>query len=313
MRRPEDWALVPPAAMTALYEREQQRWQHALDWDTTATWLGLERARRNGRVPGFVVRDGDGAIRGWTFYLLHGSELQIGALTAASPADTSALLDAVLGAPAALVASRTLFHAYSAAPGLSEALQARGFALDPQRYLTCTLEPASAGSLDGPARRWQAGDAERAAATLAAAYGGRDPRRTFVPSGELADWRRYVQDLTTGDGCGRFQPALSRLAPDASGTLAGVALVTAVSPGCAHLAQLAVAPAAAGTGLGRRLLRDVMAAAGAAGYRRLSLLVNDDNARARRLYEAAGFSLAGQFAGATRARRRTARAGQPAA
>lgn len=313
MRRPEDWALVPPAAMTALYGREHVRWQHDLDWDTTATWLGLERARRNGRVPGFVLRDGDGAVCGWTFYLLHGSELQIGALTAAAPDDTAALLDAVLAAPAALVASRTLFHAYSAAPGLSEALQARGFALDPQRYLTCTLDPTSVGSPDAHARRWQGGDAERAATVLAAAYGGPDPRRTFVPSGALTEWQRYVQELTTGDGCGRFQPALSRVSAEAGGAARGVALVTAVSPGCAHLAQLAVAPGAAGAGLGRRLLAEVMAAAGAAGYRRLSLLVNDDNARARRLYEAAGFTVAGRFAGATKARRRTARAGLPAA
>ena len=105
--RLDDWSLVPAGEMTTLYRAEQARLRADLDWDTSDTCDALERARRNGRVPGFVARDADGAVSGWTYYLLHGSELQIGALVASSPATAAALLDGVLAAPAATVAART--------------------------------------------------------------------------------------------------------------------------------------------------------------------------------------------------------------
>ena len=118
MRRLDDWARVPAAEMAALYRLEHERWTRALDWDTTDTLDALERARLNGRVPGFVARRASGAVAGWTYYVLHGNELQIGALVASSPGTTITLLDAALGSAAATVASRTLFFAHTDAPGL---------------------------------------------------------------------------------------------------------------------------------------------------------------------------------------------------
>lgn len=302
--RLEDWALVPAAEMAALYRREAARWQADLDWDSADTWDTLERARGSGRVPGVVARLSSGAIGGWTYYVLHGTELQIGALAATSPGITAALLDTVLASPAALVAARTLLLAFSDAPALAEVLSERGFALNPQHYLACSLDPVPSGRTF---EAWCDNDLAATVAVLAAAYGGPDPRRTFVPSGAVPEWYDYLQQLTTTTGCGRFQPALCRLAVRASGSLDGVALITAVSGTSAHLAQLAVHPDAAGAGLGSQLLAAVAAAAAAAGYRHLSLLVSDDNVRARQLYEAAGFTHRGTFLAATRAARRTAR------
>lgn len=301
MRRLDDWALVPAAEMADLYRRAAARWRTDLDWDTTDTWAALEQARGDGRVPGFVARHSTGAVAGWTYYLLQGSELQIGALDATSPGIAAALLDAVLASPAALVAARTLFFAYTAAPAIAAVLTARGFDLNTQHYLARPLAPAAPA---GTFRPWCADDLEPAATVLAAAYGGPDSRRAFVPTGALSDWARYVQLLTTTSGCGRFAPTLSRLAAARSEALDGLALITAVSPTSAHLAQLAVHPDAAGTGLGGRLLADVTVAAAAAGYAQLSLLVGEDNRRARRIYEAAGFTRHGTFVAATRARPR---------
>ena len=54
-----------------------------------------------------------------------------------------------------------------------------------------------------------------------------------------------------------------------------------------------VLPEAWGTGVGRRLLADAADALRQAGFRRATLWVLDDNPRARRFYEAAGWTLDG--------------------
>lgn len=74
----------------------------------------------------------------------------------------------------------------------------------------------------------------------------------------------------------------------------GFALVTAPGTGAtpsdaAYLSLLAVAPAAQGHGLGRRLLAAAVDAAAAAGYDRCELHALDDNAPALALYRSAGF------------------------
>lgn len=62
----------------------------------------------------------------------------------------------------------------------------------------------------------------------------------------------------------------------------------------ADLANLAVAPAARGLGVGRALIGDVLAAARASGVARLFLEVRESNGRAITLYEAAGFRTVGR-------------------
>ncbi len=297
---PEDWARVPAAEMAECYRREADRWRGQLDWDTTGTWSTLDDARRSGGVPGFVTRDQTGAVAGWTYYLLHGDELQIGALVASSPETAADLLDAVLNSPSASLAARTLFFAFTGAPGVMEVLAQRGFHVDVTHYLVCELTAPASAIQTWPAWRDEAMD--DVAEVLRAAYGV-DSRRAFAPSGALADWRHYVQQLTRATGCGQFLPELSPLACAAGGGLDGATIVTQVSATMAHLAQLAVRPQASGTGLGRRLLAAVMEGATSHGFMRLSLLVSDANAPARGLYAHQGFTPRGTFVTATRARR----------
>lgn len=308
MRRLEDWARVPAAEMAQLYRVEHERWRNALDWDTTETLDALERARLNGRVPGFVARQASGAVAGWTYYVLQGSELQIGALVASSPGTTAGLLDAVLASAAATVASRTLFFAHTDAPGIAGALAGRDFTVTSEHYLSCPLDRSPAVGL-GPREiatlpPWHDDDVAAAAELLQDAYGGPDATRAFAPGNGLADWHGYVQQLTRATGCGRFLPALSPVLRCEDGRLDGAALVTAVSDTSAHLAQLAVRASRGGSGCGARLLAAALAGAQRTGYARISLLVNDANVRARRLYAEAGFETRGTFVSATRPRRR---------
>jgi ribosomal-protein-alanine acetyltransferase len=62
----------------------------------------------------------------------------------------------------------------------------------------------------------------------------------------------------------------------------------------ARLYSIAVAPEAAGRGVGRRLLAEIEAAAGGRRARRVHLEVRADNLKAIRFYERAGFALVGR-------------------
>ena len=83
-----------------------------------------------------------------------------------------------------------------------------------------------------------------------------------------------------------------RIARATSGAIAGFALMRAIADE-AELLLIAVDPAAQQRGIGAALLDDFIAIARPRGARRLHLEVRDGNTRDR-LYERAGFSLAGR-------------------
>ncbi len=311
MGRTQSWGLAAPAELAPAFAADADRWRRDLCWDTQDLWTAIERARVDGRLDGLVYLDDAGAVGGWTYFVARGGEVHCGALESADAAATAILADALLASPAASGAERVLVFVYSAGPGLEAVLRQRAFDLVPYDY---RVGPLVAGArAPAPGRAWDLRDLDATAATLHAAYPGADPRRPFAPHGMLAEWRQYACDLVMGQGCGRFRPTLSISVPGAAGRLDAVALVTDLGHGTAHLAQIAVTPSRRGGGLGRAMLAAIRTQCAAAGFERLSLLVERGNRPATALYDQAGFEVRASFLCAVRPGPRAALLGVPAA
>lgn len=98
--------------------------------------------------------------------------------------------------------------------------------------------------------------------------------------------REFLLDLP-----GKWE--VSRLALDGSGRVAGF-LVASIKPSGIHVHRLVVAGAFRGRGLGRDLLREVAADAGARGILLVTLKVAPSNGDALRFYARLGFEESGR-------------------
>jgi ribosomal protein S18 acetylase RimI-like enzyme len=288
--RIEPWERASSAEMARLYRAEHARFLSVLRWETTATWAMLEPARAAGLVPGLVARDAGGVVRGWTFYVRHGDELQVGGFTATAEAG-GPLLEGVLSAATTAGVAALRVFGYVDDPGLAHALDARGFSVGTYDYWRASLTVTAAAQ---DVRPWSAGDLWASAELLRAAYPARDVLRPFGDGG-ADSWVDYVVGLTATTGCGDFAPDLSVVVPGPGGTLKALALVTRLGPGMAHLAQMAVHPDATRGGLGTRVLTAAMRGAAAQGLAEMSLLVAAGNQPARRLYRGHGFGATASF------------------
>ena len=291
-----DWRSATSEALVRHYERESAFWEHQLDWDTRAAWREVETARRADRLPGVVLTDGREDVRGFAYCFVDGAQAQLGPIVTEAPDDTSSLVDAVLAAARNAGAATSSYFGLRSSLELERALAGAGFDLHPYFYLSRVFDDSPA-SRDPGLADWSRCDQPAAARLLEAAYGVRG--RFFATDGRPDQWTRYVGNLIAFAGCGTFDPGSSCLAR-APGELDGLALVTTIRPGVAHLAQLAVHPAAAGRGLGRRLLDEAMARAKGLGCRQMTLLVEASSATAMRLYASRGFTPRATFLGGLR-------------
>ncbi len=295
-----DWREAGDGLAEA-YRVEARRARSLLHWNTDANWRIVETARAHGHLPGRIVRDIDGHWHGWTFFLLHDGALQIGAFSTDSEAATDALVRDLLRSPEAARASRVTLFGFVSAPGLAGRLRTEGFTVEPHLYLTTRLDRPS-GSLQG-LEAWTPETTAEVPELLSAAYPGSDPMRPFASEGRMDEWHDYVRALIEAGGCGTFMPEVSLAIRSAVGQLDGVAIVTRLDADTAHLAQMAIRPAAQRQGVGQRLLAAAMGLARARQCERMTLLVNGGNCPARALYDRLGFASRAEFLSAARINR----------
>lgn len=292
----EDWRNLPAAAIEPLLAEERRRWLIDLGWDTHPTWRTVEEARASGRLPGFVLRDG-ARIAGWAFYLLHDDTVQVGALVADEARGLRLLIDALLQAPEAAYAEKISLFVLPDGGSLGTALTRRRFEMRRHEYLALDLSTdvrPRASAPDGPGtpllRPFRAADEPHLVRLIAEAYRGQPAAECFAPHGRLDEWAWYVRQLLRTPACGTLIPdATFVVSFPGRDALAGLVMTTALSQSTAHIAQIVVSPEAQGSGVGRRLLDAAIARVKAHGADRITLMVADDNSRAKALYTTAGF------------------------
>jgi ribosomal protein S18 acetylase RimI-like enzyme len=303
----EDWRNASPETLEPLYRFERARWMSRLHWDNDDTQHLLEQARAAGHAPGLLARDEAGRAVGWAYYLLHHRMLQIGGLTARGGEATRALLDNILRSPEAEMANELLCFAFPSSSALDSALTRRRFSVRKYLYLCRPLVGSSAAEASTPLRsglriaHWKESDALDTVRLMSRAYAGVASARCFAPRGLLEEWASYLAQLIKMPACGRFLPSASLSASlPGDPTPCGILLATTLQLQTAHIAQVAVDPGLRRRGLARDLIETSCALAAAQGYQRMTLLVAEDNAPARTLYEAAGFARLSHFVYATR-------------
>jgi ribosomal protein S18 acetylase RimI-like enzyme len=301
-----DWRDADGTLVRACYDAERHHWARELAWETSWTWSTVEQARVTWGLPGLLAFDESGRLQGWSFYTVTGTTLNIGGLVASCAGAGDALLDAMLDAAAQRTIDLASCFILDRAPGLPQALAARGFEVESFLYLARPLSPFRSLEQNAGERRdgetladvhpiAASADVDLAelASLLQASYTPQAGRH-FAPHGTREEWARYVTGLVRYRGCGVFDPDATCYARDDAG-LQGMALITSLGSSTAHLAQMAVRPDARGRRLAASLLRDASARAAAAGRTVLTLLVSERNAPARRLYESSGFTKCGRF------------------
>ena len=296
-----DWRDVRADALLDLYSREQQHWRSVLDWDATTTWQTVEQARTTWGLPGLVVEDDDGRIRGWTFYLPQQGAFEVGGIAADTPAASQALVETLDEAAQASGVQRLSLFVCDRAPGLAAILAAHAFDVQPYLYLRRSLDaadgtpgPSSAGVDD---RGWMVDDLEPAAALLQASYGAAGIH--FAPNNGPDEWLRYARGLIEQTACGVLIPEATRVR-ETDGQLTGLVVTTRIAEQTAHIAQVAVEPGQRRRGLAACLVTDACARAAAAGCTAVTLLVAAGNTPAVRLYRGLGFSERSTFVAACR-------------
>jgi ribosomal protein S18 acetylase RimI-like enzyme len=291
------WREIPASRFARIFGEERHRWLSGLHWDFSDALTDVERARVIGQLPGFVALDGD-RIAGWSYHLTHRNAMLLGHVSASDREATRLLIEATLASDEARATTSTIAFGFFDAVGVEEELGRAGLLVEPYAYLSRDLtQPIE------PARRDCAPydlAANRAVARLLqGAYLTSPPNRPFAIGGSDPEWIEYVTQLTYGNGCGVFDPA-SSVIREGNGLLDGVALISAISSGTAHLCQLAVNPGARRIGLGVDLLAAACARARQNGRVRMTLTVASSNTAALGLYRRFGFTDLARFTFARR-------------
>jgi ribosomal protein S18 acetylase RimI-like enzyme len=305
-----DWRLANARSIDAAIAAEAARWRRAFHWDVEDAWRSIQPARAAGTLPGFVAHDAAGNLAGWTCFMPHHGTLQVAVLTAAAPATTTALVDAILTAPEMSAAQACSICVPDGPPLVAGTLVSRGFEVVPYAYMTLelgglprrALESATAsdavrGSLDPiAARAFRAGDFPALVALLSRAYPDPHDVRAFAPLGSHQEWSDYASNLVSGPGCGTLVLDASVVVEGAErDRLDAAVLATDLGLGTGHIAQIAVDPARQRLGLGTGLIRQCIGVFAKKGFERVTLLVSAANARAQAVYSRFGFRERGAF------------------
>lgn len=307
---------VPSDEFQALLDAESRAWLQNLHWNFEASAqvvMGLLEGRR---LSGFAAR-GDGRLTGYCFHFFDGTKAMIGDLFTCSPdgsAEAIHLLDksleVIMNTPGIRRIEAQLPHfSYHA---LNLWFRSRFFEGYMRQFMSLPFsDPTTALSLNDQLgmnnsvaaqpphfrlETWKRKYDRSAARLLFRTYRNHIDAAINDQYASLDGATRLVENIVTLRGCGDFlEPASFVLIHRSTSEVVGLVGATAVRPGTAHIAQIAVATEFQKSGLGRLMMEASMQRIREQGFNEVSLTVTSLNAGAVRLYERLGFRVLSDF------------------
>jgi ribosomal protein S18 acetylase RimI-like enzyme len=285
---------------------EATEWKRELDWDFARSADLVHQFTDMRALAGFALRD-RGDVAGYGYSVIEDYKGLIGDLYVRRAWRSEgtearlfrALLADLIGTPNVRRVEGQLLLLDRA---VGETLQRERCVEVRERILMSFPAAASPAMAVGKAygrfhiEPWNEHHHESAATAIALSYSDHLDSRINDQYRTVAGARRFIYNIVQFPGCGVFFKAGSYVAFDlATGSLAGLVLVSFVGDETGHITQLCVTPAARGRGLGYELLRQAVATLRMHGAKRISLTVTAGNADAIRLYERCGFAEVRRF------------------
>jgi ribosomal protein S18 acetylase RimI-like enzyme len=290
-----DLSSLEPAALDPLWQWELGLWRDRLLWDAEATVAAFRRLAAQRRLPGKALRRG-GRVLGCVVYLIAERLGAIAALTVAPDHNAMAVGEPLLRAAIDDLRQRDVARIESAFVSFDGEWLAAAFARqdlrsdwrDVLRLELDRWQGEAEPSLRGQLEPWRATDLNQAAAIMHAAYAGTVDAEMHAryrsPAGCRALLEQIVHQGSSGQPLAEASAVVRR-----RGHAVGFIVVTEISPGHAHLAQVAVHPDEQRQGLGRALVAYSLWRLATRRFRTLSLIVSRANRRALALYHGLGF------------------------
>jgi ribosomal protein S18 acetylase RimI-like enzyme len=279
---------------------ETVEWQNEIDWDFGRSADLVHQFADMRALMGYALLD-RGEVAGYGYSVLEEGKGLIGDVYVRplwrGAGNEVRLFRAILDG---LTASRNVRRIESQLmlidPPTGRALQRERFVKVQERTLM-KLDIASQAALPpGRAFRtfyfetWNDHHHELAAQVIATAYPNHIDSQINDQYRTVPGARRFIHNIVTFPGCGRFFRDGSFVAFDPqNGKMTGLVLTSFVADHVGHVTQLCVTPAAKGRGVGYELLREAITALHAHGAKRISLTVTAANTEAIRLYQRCGF------------------------
>jgi ribosomal protein S18 acetylase RimI-like enzyme len=279
-------------------------WRETLGWDVVGAIAALERAVDRGGLSGKAIRCG-GTTLAYAYYVVEGDRGVISGWVVSPSFGDPQLGTFLLRAMVEDLDRRnvrrieTQFICFDAAPWLASCFEQLGFRTHWRDFLKAPISrprperPASSQVVLLPWTAWNL--SEMAALMERAHRGGPDAVMNELYR-TSAGCRALLNNIVRQSGCGRSLTEASCVARErTSDEPAGFAIVTEIGRRHGHLAQVAVAPAFQGQGIGHRLLAHTFSRLADLGIDTLSLMVSHGNEPALALYRAMGFESTYRF------------------
>lgn len=290
---------VQVSELEEIFQEEICLWRDQLFWDLTPAIELIRRYIFANSLPGYVLRDTNGSILGYSYYVVSRPVGYIGNLfLRTGQADEEKyrrLLEPTLASLKSWSdVTRIECQVFSFNCDFSPLFRRHSFQIMKRYFMVLPVEETGPYEPQ-PCRegfrvsRWDRSFFFPAAEVIFDSYVGSPDANLCRDYQSLEGCVRFLRNLVDHPGCGTFMPETSYVVTDPAGEVAAVLVTSRISDDTGMIPQVSVKRKYQERGLGTVLLKTYLCASREHGLKRISLSVSESNQRAYKLYLRLGF------------------------